>query len=89
MDFALQTAIGPDAGRKVPDFVRLMLTSHFDLEILNGYFEGYGWAGTYYFMDPTTGIAVVYGTQVVPPTDPEVDRLWAQLETALYAGLKE
>ncbi|KAF9476665.1 beta-lactamase/transpeptidase-like protein [Pholiota conissans] len=49
----------------------------------------YGWAGTYYFMDPTTGIAVVYGTQVVPPTDPEVDRLWAQLETALYAGLKE
>jgi hypothetical protein len=40
-------------------------------------------------MDPTTGIAVVYGTQVVPSNDREVARLWDQLETALYAGLKE
>ncbi|KAF9476675.1 beta-lactamase/transpeptidase-like protein [Pholiota conissans] len=49
----------------------------------------YGWAGTYYFMDPTTGLAVVYGTQVVPTNDPEVVKLWGQLETALYAGLKD
>ncbi|KAF8958101.1 beta-lactamase/transpeptidase-like protein [Flammula alnicola] len=48
----------------------------------------YGWAGTYYFVDPTTGIAVVYGTQVVPTNDPEVVKLWGQLEEALYAGLE-
>lgn len=48
---------------------------------------GYGWAGTYYFMDPATGIAVVYGTQVVPTTDIEVVALWDRLERALYAGL--
>ncbi|KAF8153185.1 beta-lactamase/transpeptidase-like protein [Crassisporium funariophilum] len=47
----------------------------------------YGWAGTYYFMDPTTGIAAVYGTQVVPTRDPEVLKLWEQLEEALYAVL--
>lgn len=50
---------------------------------------GYGWAGTYYFMDPTTGIAVVYGTQVVPTCDEEVVKLWEQLERAVYAGLQE
>ncbi|PPQ92543.1 hypothetical protein CVT25_010376 [Psilocybe cyanescens] len=46
----------------------------------------YGWAGTYYFLDPETGIAVVYGTQVVPTRDPEVIKLWDQLERALYAA---
>ncbi|PPQ74395.1 hypothetical protein CVT26_000946 [Gymnopilus dilepis] len=48
----------------------------------------YGWAGTYYFMDPATGIAVTYGTQVVPTCDVEVVRLWEALERALYAGLE-
>lgn len=38
-------------------------------------------------MDPATGIAVVYGTQVVPTTDIEVVALWDRLERALYAGL--
>jgi len=49
----------------------------------------YGWAGTYYFMDPATGIAMVYGTQVVPTTDAEVVKLWEQLERAFYAGLEK
>ncbi|KDR77296.1 hypothetical protein GALMADRAFT_96063 [Galerina marginata CBS 339.88] len=48
----------------------------------------YGWAGTYYFMDPVTGIAVVYGTQVAPTGDVEVIRLWENLERATYAGLE-
>ncbi|KIM41569.1 hypothetical protein M413DRAFT_445541 [Hebeloma cylindrosporum] len=48
----------------------------------------FGWAGTYYFMDPTTGIAVVYGTQLMPGRDLEVERLWGQLEEALYSGLE-
>ncbi|TFK75715.1 beta-lactamase/transpeptidase-like protein [Pluteus cervinus] len=47
----------------------------------------FGWAGTYYFMDPTTGIAAVLGTQVVPSRDPEVISIWKRLEEALYAGL--
>ncbi|KAF8902601.1 beta-lactamase/transpeptidase-like protein [Gymnopilus junonius] len=49
----------------------------------------YGWAGTYYFIDPAAGIAVTYGTQVVPTCDVEVERLWEALERALYAGLDE
>ncbi|KAF9541421.1 beta-lactamase/transpeptidase-like protein [Agrocybe pediades] len=49
----------------------------------------YGWAGTYYFMDPQTGIAAVYGTQLVPTFDTEVKQLWDRLERALYAGLQE
>lgn len=50
--------------------------------------KGYGWAGTYYFVDPETGIAVVFGTQVAPANDPEMKRLWAELEQAFYAGLQ-
>ena len=38
-------------------------------------------------MDPTTGVALVYGTQVVPTTDDEVVALWYALEHALYEGL--
>jgi len=49
----------------------------------------FGWAGTYYFLDPTTGIAAMLGTQFVPVSDPDLISLWAKLETALYAGLEE
>ena len=48
---------------------------------------GYGWAGTYYFIDPETGVAAILGSQLVPSTDPEVAKLWDGLEGALYAGL--
>ncbi|KAF4613304.1 hypothetical protein D9613_011204 [Agrocybe pediades] len=47
-----------------------------------------GWAGTFYFMDPTTGIAFVFGTQILPSRDPEVTKLYTELEETLYAGLK-
>ncbi|KAF5325015.1 hypothetical protein D9619_009571 [Psilocybe cf. subviscida] len=47
----------------------------------------YGWAGTYYFLDPSTGVVVVYGTQVVPTCDQEVVKLWENLERALYEGI--
>jgi len=50
---------------------------------------GYGWAGTYYFADPHTGIAAVYGTQLVPTFDSEVVKLWDRLERAIYAGLEK
>ncbi len=39
-------------------------------------------------MDPATGVALVYGTQVVPTTDDEVVALWYELERAFYEGLK-
>ncbi|KAF5322969.1 hypothetical protein D9611_009300 [Ephemerocybe angulata] len=51
------------------------------------WFVGGGWAGTSYFLDPTTGIAVVFGTQLVPPGEPEVTKLQEDLERAVYANL--
>jgi len=48
---------------------------------------GWGYAGTYFFMDTTTGIAVVMGTQLLPRADPDVLNLWKELEKALYSGL--
>ncbi|KAF8893000.1 beta-lactamase/transpeptidase-like protein [Infundibulicybe gibba] len=47
----------------------------------------YGWAGTYYFIDPTTGVAAVVSSQVIPTGDPEVVKIYDQLERALYSGL--
>lgn len=47
----------------------------------------FGWAGTYYFLDPTTGVAAVLGSQVIPTRDKEVIRLWIKLEETLYANL--
>lgn len=50
-------------------------------------FAGLGWAGTHFFIDPATGIAAVFGTQILPFPDPQVAALWERLERALYAGL--
>ena len=49
---------------------------------------GGGWAGTGFFMDPTTGIAVVFGVQVAPTRDMELYKVAIPLDRALYAGLK-
>ena len=51
---------------------------------------GGGWAGTGFFMDPTTGIAVVSGAQVVLATgnDVELHKVNRKLESTLYQGLK-
>jgi len=45
----------------------------------------YGFAGTYYFIDPTSGIAAVCCTQILPTLDPEVLKVWQEAEEALYA----
>ena len=50
-------------------------------------FPGYGWAGTYFFMDPTSGVAAVCCTQIVPTLDSEVFKVWKEAEEALYEGL--
>ncbi|KAF8964809.1 beta-lactamase/transpeptidase-like protein [Flammula alnicola] len=50
-----------------------------------------GWAGTHFFMDPTTGIAAVYGIQLVSITsgsrDPDNLAVFSEFEETLYAGL--
>ena len=60
------------------------------ISLLNIFFLclGGGWAGTSYLMDPTTGIAVVYGVQLTPPGDVEGYKVAFQLESVLYQGLK-
>ena len=47
---------------------------------------GGGWASTGYFMDPTTGIAAVFGVQIVP-NDTEATKMNLKLERTLYKGL--
>ncbi|KAJ3504164.1 hypothetical protein NMY22_g18012 [Coprinellus aureogranulatus] len=47
-----------------------------------------GWAGTQFFLDPTSGIAVVFGSQLVPPGDEKVVKLQRDLEKTLYANLE-
>jgi len=47
----------------------------------------YGWAGAYYFLDPTSGVAAVCCTQLIPTLDSEVLEVWQEAEKALYKGL--
>jgi len=39
-------------------------------------------------MDPSTGIAAVFGTQIVPSRDPVVLGLYSKFEETLYASLE-
>lgn len=48
---------------------------------------GGGWAGTRYFMDTETGIAVVFGTQIVPKFPPDA-QLEVKLEELTYAAVQ-
>ncbi|KAF7336874.1 hypothetical protein MVEN_02123700 [Mycena venus] len=46
-----------------------------------------GWAATSFFLDPTTGVAAVFATQIAPTGDETHEQLYALLERELYAGL--
>ncbi|KAF8186232.1 beta-lactamase [Pholiota molesta] len=46
-----------------------------------------GWAGTMYFIDPASGIAAVFGTQVVPPANAKSIAVYKRLEALTYAAL--
>jgi len=48
---------------------------------------GAGWASTFHFIDPTTGVAAVFGTQILPTMDIDVWKANFDFENALYAGL--
>jgi hypothetical protein len=47
---------------------------------------GGGWAGTSHFIDPTSGIAVVFAVQVTP-RDVEVEKVWSKFEVLIYSAL--
>ena len=49
---------------------------------------GSSWAGTSYFIDPTTGIAVTFGVQIAPTRDVELFKVSPKLESTFYQGLK-
>jgi hypothetical protein len=74
-----------DVVEKIPDFLRSIF--HFKSQIYTevDVFAGYGFAGTYYFIDPTSGIAAVCCTQILPTLDPQVLKVWQEAEEALYA----
>jgi CubicO group peptidase (beta-lactamase class C family) len=46
-----------------------------------------GFANTYYWIDPTKGIAAVFLTQIVPFYDPRSVKLFKEFETAVYRGV--
>lgn len=48
-----------------------------------------GWAGTFFLLDPTTGIALMTGTQVVPSVDAGATALFWKLEEIVYANLED
>lgn len=50
--------------------------------------KGFGWANTFHFIDPTTGVAVFFGTQTLPSMDSVVSDYFARLETVLYKALE-
>ncbi|KAJ2925361.1 hypothetical protein H1R20_g11783, partial [Candolleomyces eurysporus] len=48
-----------------------------------------GWAGDLYAMDPTTGIAIVAGTQIIPTFDKSAVELFDKVEAIVYANLED
>lgn len=74
-----------DVVEKIPDFVRSVV--HYFQKKVKFMLKrtGYGFAGTYYFIDPTSGIAAVCCTQILPTLDSEVLKVWQEAEEALYA----
>lgn len=51
------------------------------------YSAGGGWAGTHGFIDPTTGIAVVFGIQMTPSKDVDLVTNWTRLEELVYSAV--
>jgi len=76
--------IGQDAARWALLSVSSTLTL---VSVILSLRTGSGWAGTVYFMDPTTGVAAVFGTQILPGRDIETTKLYKEFEEALYSGL--
>lgn len=79
---------GQVAERKGLDFVSdIDVIVVANLQLMAIILAGYGWAGLYGFIDPDTGIAAVYATQVVPTRDAEVVALFQRLEETIYKAI--
>jgi len=50
--------------------------------------KGFGWANTAHFIDPTTGVAVVFDMQALPTMDISFSDYLARFESVLYKGLE-
>jgi hypothetical protein len=51
------------------------------------HFSGSGWANTNHFIDPTTGVAAIFSSQILPPVNVEVQKYYLEFEKVLYSGL--
>ena len=49
---------------------------------------GFGWAGTFGHIDPETGIAAFFATQVPPSPDGELFQVYEECERILYSNLE-
>ena len=50
---------------------------------------GAGLSNILFFIDPTTGVAMMGGTQMFPVDDPIVEDVWVEAQKIVYAGLME
>jgi hypothetical protein len=50
---------------------------------------GGGWASILYVIDPTTGIAIVAGSQIIPRFDKRANELFDKAEAIVYASLED
>lgn len=64
------------------------MTLFWFLRLLTAFrYIGNGWTGTAHFIDPSTGVAAVFGTQTLPTLDVETWKAYPEFENALYAAL--
>ena len=50
---------------------------------------GFGWAGTFGHIDPETGIAAIFATQVPPSPDGGLFQVYEECERILYSNLEK
>lgn len=55
---------------------------------LTGLDIGSGWANTHFHMDPQTGVAAIFGSQLHPAFDAELWQVYTQFERTLYDNLQ-
>ena len=48
---------------------------------------GAGLSNILFFIDPTTGVAMMGGSQMFPVDDPIIEDVWEKAQKIVYAGL--
>jgi hypothetical protein len=67
----------------------LLNNQHCELTLAQPIRVGTGWGGTQYVIDPTTGVAIVGGSQVIPTFDKVANELFEKAEEIVYANLED